>query len=330
MRNNRISLQDIASLAGVSKMTVSRYLRDANKVAPETRTKIVEILDEMKYVPSRALNIMVSSKSNAIGVLIPSFQNQVFSDMLSGLEFITNQHGYQLLISEYNYSREREEKQILNLLSYDIEGLVLCEKNHTLRAKSYLISKKIPVIEIMDTLDHQLDIEIGFDNKLAAYHMTNTMISSGKTNILYFGSRNDQRDNQRYMGYHMAMQQHNLKALRVLPNSISSFSLGATMLKEVLREGRILDGVFCTNDDIAVGVLQECLRLGIRVPQDMAIAGFHGLDIGKAVTPMLASVITPRFEIGKRAAEVIINKMNGVNDSKSYDLGFKIFRGETI
>ncbi|RKQ41561.1 substrate-binding domain-containing protein [Enterobacter sp. R1(2018)] len=330
MRNNRISLQDIASLAGVSKMTVSRYLRDSRKVASDTRIKIAEILDEMNYVPSRAPNMMASAKSNSIGVLIPSFQNQVFSDILSGLEFVTNQHGYQLLISEYNYSREKEEKQILNLLSYDIEGLVLCEKNHTLRAQSYLRSQKIPVIEIMDTLDSQLDIEIGFDNKLAAYHMVNMMITSGKRNIYYFGSRNDQRDNQRYMGYRTAMQEYNLPPRRMTPNSISSFSLGATMLKVVLREERKPDGIFCTNDDIAVGALQECLRLGIRVPQDMAIAGFHGLDIGKAVTPTLASVITPRFEIGKKSAEVIINKMNGTHHIKSFDLGFKIFSGETI
>lgn len=330
MRNNRISLQDIATLAGVSKMTVSRYLRDSKKVASETGTKIAEILDEMNYVPSRAPNMMLGAKSKSIGVLIPSFQNQVFSDILSGLEFVTNQYGYQLLISEYNYSREKEEKQILNLLSYDIEGLVLCDKNHTLRAQSYLHSQKIPVIEIMDTLDSQLDIEIGFDNKLAAYHMTNTMITSGKRNIYYFGSRNDQRDNQRYVGYRVAMQEFNLTARRMIPNSISSFSLGVTMLKQVLREERKADGIFCTNDDIAVGVLQECLRLGIRVPQDMAIAGFHGLDIGKAVTPTLASVITPRFEIGKKSAEVIIHKMNGAHHAKSFDLGFKIFSGETI
>lgn len=330
MRNNRISLQDIASLAGVSKMTVSRYLREPKQVASETRLKIAEILDEMNYIPSRAPNIMLNAKSNSIGVLIPSFQNQVFSDILSGLEFITNQHGYQLLISEYNYSRENEEKQIINLLSYDIEGIVLCEKVHTLRAQSYLRSSKIPVIEIMDTLESQIDIEIGFDNKLAAYHMVNAMIQHGKKQIYYFGSRNDQRDNQRYLGYRAAMQESGLLARRISPNSISSFSLGAMMLKDVLAGEQKVDGIFCTNDDIAVGVLQECLRRGIRVPEQMSIAGFHGLDIGKTVTPVLASVITPRFEIGKKSAEVIIKKLDAANATRSVDLGFKIFTGETI
>lgn len=330
MRNHRISLQDIATLAGISKMTVSRYLRDSRQVSAKTRKKIAEILDEVNYVPSRAPNIMLSAKSNSIGVLIPSFQNLVFPDILSGLEFVTNQHGYQLLISEYHYSKEQEENQILNLLSYDIEGLVLCEKNHTLRALSYLQSLKIPVIEIMDTLETQVDIEIGFDNQSAAYHMVSAMIASGKKNIYYFGSRNDQRDNQRYIGYRMAMQEHSLSARRVSPNSISSFSLGAMMLQEALREEPTPDGIFCTNDDIAVGVLQACLRCGIKVPEQIAIAGFHGLDIGKAVTPVLASVITPRFEIGKKAAEVIIKKMNVTPEHGSFDLGFKIFTGETI
>lgn len=330
MRNHRISLQDIATLAGVTKMTVSRYLRDSRQVSSLTGKKISDVLEEVNYVPSRAPNMLLNAKSSAIGVLIPSFQNIVFSDILSGLESMTSKNGYQLLISEYNYSKEAEEKQIINLLSYDIEGLVLSEKTHTMRAQSYLHSAKIPIVEIMDTLEPKIDMEVGLDNRIAAFEMVSAMIKRGKRNIYYFSSRDDQRDNQRDIGYQLAMKTNGLIPRRISPNSISSFTLGSTMLKQVLQNKVIPDGIFCTNDDIAVGVLLECLKLGISVPGEMAIAGFHGLDIGKTVTPSLASVITPRFAIGQKSAELIIQRINNNPIDNSIDLGFEIFHGETI
>lgn len=91
-----------------------------------------------------------------------------------------------------------------------------------------------------------------------------------------------------------------------------------------------VDAVLCTNDDIAVGVMQECSRLGIQVPQDMAISGFHGLDIGLATTPPLASVITPRFEIGKVAAEIMLKKINKIPTIERVDLHYRISLGGTI
>ncbi len=330
MRNHRVSLRDIAELAGVTKMTVSRCLREPDSVSLVTREKITKVLEDIHYVPSRSANIMLNAKSNAIGILIPSFQNQVFADILAGMESVTGQYGFQLLISEYNYSAESEEKQILNLMSYDVEGLVLCEKSHTPRARGFLNAANIPIVEIMDTLEPHIDIEVGFNNHMAAYDMVTTMIGRGKKRIYYFSSRDDQRDNQRYAGYQQAMEDHGLTVYRLTPNKISSFSLGALMLEQALKEPVQPDGIFCTNDDIAVGVLFECLRKNIAVPNTISIAGFHGLDIGKTVTPTLASVITPRFAIGKLSAEMLINKINSRPVICTIDVGFDIFQGETI
>ncbi|WP_413735046.1 DNA-binding transcriptional regulator IdnR [Sodalis sp. RH21] len=330
MRNHRVSLRDIAALSGVTKMTVSRYLREPSSVSLGTREKIARVLEDIHYVPSRSANMMLNAKSSAIGILIPSFQNQVFADILAGMESVTGQYGFQLLISEYNYSSVSEEKQILNLMSYDVEGLVLCEKSHTSRARGFLTAANIPIVEIMDTLEPQIDIEIGFNNRVAAYEMVTTMIGRGKRVIYYFSSRDDQRDNQRYAGYQQAMAKHGLDVYRLTPNKISSFSLGALMLQQALKEKVPPDGIFCTNDDIAVGVLFECLRNNISVPDTISIAGFHGLDIGKAVTPMLASVNTPRFAIGKLSAEMLINKINSRPVTRTIDVGFDIFQGETI
>ncbi|ACS84041.1 DNA-binding transcriptional regulator IdnR [Musicola paradisiaca] len=332
MRKYRVSLQDIANLANVTKMTVSRYLRTPNQVSPETGKKIAQVMADIDYIPNRAPEMLLNIKSYTIGVLIPSFTNQLFADMLAGIESVTSGNQYQILIANYNYKRDSEEKQILNLLSYNIDGIILSEKSHTLRAVKNLRNANIPIVEVMDTEGESLDMEVGFQNSRAAFDMVSTMLENRqKKKIIYFGSQDDLRDELRYQGYCDAMRQHGLSAYRINPRSISSMQLGAQLIEQAFIEYPDLDGIFCTNDDIAVGALLYCLRKGIRVPEEVSIAGFHGLDIGREMIPSLATVITPRFAIGQRAATILLNKISDRDYSTySTDLGYQIYRGDTL
>ncbi len=125
MKNYRVSLQDIATFAGVTKTTVSRYLRTPDKVAKATGIKIAYIIEELNYIPNRAPEMMLNAVSHSIGILVPSLNNQVFSDVLAGIEAVTSVNDYQTLIANYNYSKDIEERQIVNLLSYNIDGIIL-------------------------------------------------------------------------------------------------------------------------------------------------------------------------------------------------------------
>ncbi|MWP35253.1 LacI family DNA-binding transcriptional regulator, partial [Escherichia coli] len=184
MRNHRISLQDIATLAGVTKMTVSRYIRSPKKVAKETGERIAKIMEEINYIPN---------------------------DILAGIESVTSVHNYQTLIANYNYDRDSEEESVINLLSYNIDGIILSEKYHTIRTVKFLRSATIPVVELMDVQGERLDMEVGFDNRQAAFDMVCTMLDKRvRRKILYLGSKDDTRDEQRYQGYCDAMMLHNL------------------------------------------------------------------------------------------------------------------------
>ncbi|EFD5056971.1 DNA-binding transcriptional regulator IdnR, partial [Escherichia coli] len=171
MRNHRISLQDIATLAGVTKMTVSRYIRSPKKVAKETGERIAKIMEEINYIPNRAPGMLLNAQSYTLGILIPSFQNQLFADILAGIESVTSEHNYQTLIANYNYDRDSEEESVINLLSYNIDGIILSEKYHTIRTVKFLRSATIPVVELMDVQGERLDMEVGFDNRQAAFDM---------------------------------------------------------------------------------------------------------------------------------------------------------------
>ncbi|CNK76406.1 substrate-binding domain-containing protein [Yersinia enterocolitica] len=330
MKNQRVTLQDIALLAGVTKMTVSRYLRTPEKVAPETGERIAQVMAEVNYSADSEGETSLNQKSPRIGILVPSFNNQIFSDLLAGIESVTATSGYQTLVVNYNYNKEREEEQIVNLLSCQISGLILTDSEHTLRADKYLNASELPVAQVMDLEPQFNRITVGFNNYQAAYDMTATLLASGKQNVVYFGSMSDVRDRKRYQGYSHAMTDAGLAPLHITPNKVSSVSIGAGMLALARQMYPQVDAIFCTNDDMAVGVLQECLKLGMAVPAEMAISGFHGLDIGQATTPVLASVTTPRFEMGKVAAEILIKKIKKIPTIEQVDLHYRISLGGTI
>ena len=330
MKAQRITLNDIAALAGVTKMTVSRYLRTPDKVKPETAERIASVIAEIGYEPDPDNPAMISVVVPRIGVLIPSFHNQIFADLLAGIESVTTAHGYQTLVVNYDYDRQREEEQIAAVLAFNVKGLLLTESAHTLRADKYLNAAKIPVAEVMGLTDNVGRINVGFDNFKAGFDMTNMLLASGKRRVIYFGSMSDVRDEQRYAGYCQAMANAGLPQGRIAPNKVSSVSIGTGMMTLARQMYADMDAILCTNDDLAVGVLQECLACGINVPQELAIEGFHGLEIGQIVSPRLASVLTPRFEMGKVATEILIKKIKGLPTIEKVDLHYRLSMGETI
>ncbi|MDY4480104.1 MAG: gluconate operon transcriptional repressor GntR [[Pasteurella] aerogenes] len=330
-KHKRPTLQDIATHLGITKMTVSRYLRNPNTVAASTRQKIAMAIEEFGYIPNRAPDILSNAKSRAIGVLVPSLTNQVFADVIKGIEMITDNAGYQTMLAHYGYSESKEEQRIESLLSYNVDGLILSENHHTKRTRKMLEIANIPVIEIMDCSEVGIQQAIGFDNVSAAQSMVETMINRGYRHIVYFSARMDKRTKLKMQGYEQAMKRHGLEPHSLITEVPSSFSLGSEQLRQTLEKYPETNGIFCTNDDLAIGAIFECQRLGIRIPQEMAIAGFHGHDVGQSMTPQLATVVTPRLEIGQRAAQELLDRLNDLPQTSSLiNLGYQIHLGESI
>lgn len=330
-KRKRPTLQHIADHLGLTKMTISRYLRNPEAVAHETGLRIAEAITEFGYIPNRAPDILSNAKSRAIGVLVPSLTNQVFADVIKGIELVTDKAGYQTMLAHYGYSKEKEEQRIESLLSYNVDGIILSENHHSKRTLKMLEVANIPVIEIMDSSEIGIQQAVGFDNISAAQSMVETMISRGHKNIVYFTARMDKRTKLKMQGYEQAMRKYHLEPHSLITDEPSSFTLGAKQLQQALAQYPDIDGIFCTNDDLAIGALFECQRLGIKVPKEMAIAGFHGHDVGQSLTPQLATVITPRLEIGKVAAQELLNRLNGIPQQSSIiNLGYQIHLGESI
>lgn len=204
-KNKRPTLQDIADYLGITKMTISRYLRNPDSVANGTQARIAEAIERFGYIPNRAPDILSNAKSRAIGVLVPSLTNQVFANVIRGIEQITDKAGYQTMLAHYGYSEKKEERRIESLLSYNVDGIILSESQHSEKTKKMLKVANIPVIEIMDTTEVGIQQVVGFDNIAAAQAMVETMINRGHRNVVYFAARQDKRTRLRQQGYENAM-----------------------------------------------------------------------------------------------------------------------------
>ncbi|XNM86663.1 gluconate operon transcriptional repressor GntR [Escherichia coli] len=261
--------------------------------------------------PYRAPDILSNATSRAIGVLLPSLTNQVFAEVLRGIESVTDAHGYQTMLAHYGYKPEMEQERLESMLSWNIDGLILTERTHTPRTLKMIEVAGIPVVELMDSKSPCLDIAVGFDNFEAARQMTTAIIARGHRHIAYLGARLDERTIIKQKGYEQAMLDADLVPYSVM---VEQSSLTLPVLNSFARRGgniRSWMACFCTNDDLAVGAAFECQRLGLKVPDDMAIAGFHGHDIGQVMEPRLASVLTPRERMGSIGAERLLARIRG-------------------
>lgn len=330
-KKHRTGLQEIADFIGISKMTVSRFLRDPNLVSKPLQQKIGSAIDELGYIPNKAPDMLSNAKSNAIGVLLPSLTNQVFADVLKGIEIETDKQNYQTMIAHTGYSPEKEEMRLRSLLAYNIDGLILTERTHTNATKKMIEMSGVPVVEIMDSVSPCIDMAVGFDNFLVAKNMIQRMINNGCKQIIYFSARQDDRSIIRQKAYETTMQEANLIPHSMRTTEPSSCSLGVQLLHQALKQYPHMDGIFSTNDDLALGALLECQRLHIDVPKQIAIAGFHGHDVGQVVTPKLASILTPRVAIGQKAAEMLLKRIAGETiTQKVVDFPVQYLDGESI
>lgn len=330
-KKRRTTLQDIADQVGITKMTVSRYMRDPNSVAEKTREKIAAVIEEIGYIENRAPAMLSKSSSRAIGILLPSLSNQIFASFVQGIETVTKANGYETLIAHFSYDELEEESKIASLLAYQVDGLILTESHHTNRTLQMIKAADVPVVETMELPEQPIDMAVGLDHREASYQVTKQIMAAGKRTIAYFGARLDTRTRLRMEGYDRAVTEAGIIPFHVLTEEHSSFSMADDLLDRALADKPELDAVFCTNDDIAIGVLMSAQRRGIKVPEQLSVVGYNALDIGTMVTPRLTSVDTPRFEIGVKSAELLIARLKGEEiESDRVDMGYHITKGESI
>ncbi|OHV13829.1 LacI family DNA-binding transcriptional regulator [Kushneria phosphatilytica] len=324
--SGRVTLDDVARRVGVSKITISRALREPWRVSEGLRQRIDAAIDELGYIPNRQAGALASARSRSIALLVPSLSNAVFSEVIRGVDEGFVGSGYQVLLGHTSYSREEEAHLIDTYLSFGVDGFIISGSQHTESARQRLARAGLPICEIMELPEAPLDMAVGFDHEAAGHALTTALLELGYRQLGFIGARMDYRARRRFAGWQRALNEAGLSADACLTTEApSDYRLGGCLLGTLLERHSGLEMVCCGNDDLAAGALFECQRRGITVPDQLGLTGYNGLDITEATTPTLSTVVTPRRRIGIAAATQMLSRLeNGRVTQPLQDLGFEI------
>ncbi len=316
-----ITIYDIATYLNISAATVSRGLKDSKAISKTTRKRIFEAAERLGYQSNTFASSLRSRKTNTIGVIVPRLNSYFIATVLAGMEATATKEGYNLIITQ---SLEHEAKEISNartLYNKRVDGLLISLAADT---KDYchlapFRKKGLPVIFFDRSDDAEDSTSVIIDNRKAAYDLTKHLINMGCRRIMHIGGnirRNVYAD--RLAGYKEALQDHHIKVnSRLVHLTDLSEEAGIRAASLILGMKQKPDAVFAANDNCAVHCMLHLKKAGVRIPEDIAFAGFNNDPISRVAEPNLTTVNYPGHVLGITAMQHMVNHINGVADVRS-------------
>jgi len=328
-----IKMSDIARHAGVSPMTVSRALNDPSTVSEKMRRKVEAAVREFGYLPNRIAGSLSSKRSNVVGLVVPSIQNSLYASMVQAISDVLRTNGFHLMIANSGHRLDEEEALIAAFLAQRVCGLILHNSTHNKRVRDLVRSTGVPVIETGNLPAEPLDMAVSYSNFEAARAMTAHLGRLGyrKIGFVTLPLRDNDRSQERRRGYFAALKELGLPAdPGLVLEAAGGFAEGADAVVRLIQTHPGLDAAFFAGDVLAVGALLECQRRGWAVPGRVAIASFDDLDLLRHAVPTVTTLRIPRHEIGRRSAELLVNRLLGASPERiKIDLGFEIVQRDS-
>lgn len=312
MTARKATLQDVATAAGVSTATVSRCLNEPDKVKQEVQNKIRSVIKELGYVPHGAARALASRRTQTIGVIIPTIDNAIFSKLILHLQQTLSDNNFTLLIAQSNYSPELEYKEVQEMLSRGVDGLVMMGEARPITTYQLIEQYQIPFINLWSYNPASEYSCIGIDNtaagQLLAQHMT--QLGHKRIGCVWGIQQNNDRTQQRLAGIvshlHDLKIEFNAKHVAESQYSIEHSKLAFYKLMDCLPD---LTAIICANDILALGVMTAARKLSLKIPQALSISGFDNLEILSAVQPSLTTMNAPSAEMGSYAANYLVTQI---------------------
>ncbi|NNU79544.1 LacI family DNA-binding transcriptional regulator [Halovulum dunhuangense] len=326
------TIMDVARAAGVSAITVSRALRTPERVSTDARARVNAAIRNLGYTPDPAAQALASQRSDIIGVLVPSVTNSVFLDTMRGVYEVAETSDFRVQIANTRYSQAEEERLVRLFLHQRPAALIVTGIDQSATTAKLLRAAPCPIVQITEMGPAPFDMMVGFSHSEAARAAARHLVDAGYRRIGFLGARRDARSTRRLSGFRAGLEADGLfNAARVLfAEQPSSVPLGAAQFTELLSRDPQADAVLCNNDDLALGVLFECQRRGIEVPQAFGICGFNDIAAMAVAHPSITSVRTPRREIGRQAMTMILARLADEDPGPMVrDLGFTLIQRDS-
>ena len=313
--NRKYSIAEIAQICNVSKSTVSRVINNnPNGVGEETRQKVLATIQEMGYRPNALARSVATSRSNTIGVIIPDVSNFFYPKIIKGITDYMDTKDYAVIVCNSDYQPEREARHLLSLIDKRVDGIILCSGISNHEFLSQFRQYRVPLVLLGRTFDSSLsDASISGDNVKGAYKSASYLIRGGNRRIVYIeGNPDISGSRQRLEGYHQA---HATAGLPVFSELIISgeysIDYGKKAVMELLDKHVEFDAIMTGSDLIAIGVVSQLLKQGIRVPDDIEVVGFDNIELSSVFNPPLSTISKPHYDMAQHIAKHLVKVIEG-------------------
>jgi DNA-binding LacI/PurR family transcriptional regulator len=302
---------DIAKRLQISPSTVSRALSDHPDIKEETKELVRKVAKELHYSPNPIAQSLKSSRTTTIGVIVPEIKHDFFSSAISGIEEVAYQSGYRIILCQSNESFEREVVNTNLLMHHRVAGVIVSISQNTKSGEHFqdLLRRKIPLVFFDRVCEDVVASKVVIDDFKSAFEAVTYLVNRGYKKIAHFaGPRELDICKKRLSGYVEALKQAHLPVLDELIRYGGLHEQdGYNSLGAMLKTNQVPDAIFCINDPVAIGAYQQIKESGLKIPDDIALVGFSNNKITSLIDPQMTTVDQPSHEMGKRAAELLIN-----------------------
>jgi len=320
-------------------MTVSRVVRDLGLVLPETRDRVHKAIADLGYVPDRTAGSLATRRTGFIALILPTLTNANFAGVAHGLTEALRERDYDLLIAYTDYSQTEEDRQLRNLLGRRPEAVVITGSVHRRTTSRMLMSSDIPVVEIADLPRQPIQHAVGFSNyeagrTAARYLLTRGFRAIGAVASSAEGDVIDHRGEERMRGFEDELRLNGRATDLVLRHGRApvSYEHGAAVAGMLLERTPKPDAIFAVSDLSAVGMVMECQRRGIRIPEELSVMGFGDFEIGAQIIPPLTTLHVDFRALGLRTGQLLLELLSaGASDApKLIDVGLTVVERASV
>ncbi len=321
MNNGKeVTIYDIARKLNISTATVSRGLQDHPSISKKTKKKIFDMVDAMGYRTNHFARNLRQQGTKTIGVMVHELNSNFITSVLAGIEKITAEAGYDLIIAHSSESATKEAANAKNLFHKRVDGLIASLSFDTTELDHFkpFTEKGVPIVFFDRVEQDGNNTVVIIDNAKCGYIATQHLIDQGCKRIAHITSSLKRNVySQRYKGYKEALFDNKLAADEKLLIVKDLSEEGAVeSAKKIIKLKPLPDGIFITNDFVAAVIMRTLKENGVKIPADIAIVGFNNDAIGKLIEPALTTINYPGMDMGEIAARNLVNHLKGVSDLK--------------
>jgi LacI family gluconate utilization system Gnt-I transcriptional repressor len=324
-----LTIRELARLAELSPITVSRALRADPSVRPATRERVREVAERHGYMPNLVAGALASNRSRVIGVIIPTLLDSIFASTVAGIARVLQRRGYEFILGASGYDLEAEERIVRTFLHRRVDGFIVPALGHARPTRALLERSRLPVVEIGNLPHSPIGSVVGFSNEQASYAATEHLIAGGRRNLAYVGGTGGDNANgrDRLAGFRRCLADHRLEADERLVIEIEYTPRAALPAVGRLASARgEFDGLVVGGELWSPVIALEFARRGIAVPDDVTVIGLGEVEHADFFPTALSTIVFPRERAGEVAAELVVqHRENAQTPPRVWDLGFELY-----